>query len=69
MAKAIREWADDGSFETRLQWDKHIRLTTVTDAHGQQTKHYYDILGYTYRIKHPDGNSEWLFRDDRKNII
>ncbi|MEN8639315.1 RHS repeat-associated core domain-containing protein [Pseudomonas sichuanensis] len=68
-AKAIREWADDGSFETRLQWDKHIRLTTVTDAHGQQTKHYYDILGYTYRIKHPDGNSEWLFRDDRKNII
>ncbi|MFF7108620.1 RHS repeat-associated core domain-containing protein [Pseudomonas sichuanensis] len=68
-AKAIREWADDGSFETRLQWDKHIRLTTVTDAHGQQTKHYYDILGYTYRVKHPDGNSEWLFRDDRKNII
>ncbi|WP_366518861.1 hypothetical protein, partial [Pseudomonas sp. VA159-2] len=30
----------------------------MTDAHGQQTKHYYDILGYTYRIKHPDGNSE-----------
>ncbi|MFJ4344801.1 RHS repeat-associated core domain-containing protein [Pseudomonas sp. NPDC089401] len=68
-AKAIREWGDDGSFDTRLVWDKHLRLTTVTDAHGQQTKHYYDILGYTYRIKHPDGNSEWLFRDHRKNVI
>ncbi|WP_316669796.1 DUF6531 domain-containing protein, partial [Ralstonia psammae] len=68
-AKAIREWADDGSFDTRLEWDENIRLTYVTDALGHETCHYYDILGYTYRIKHPDGRSEWLFRDDAKNVI
>ncbi|MGN8063966.1 RHS repeat-associated core domain-containing protein, partial [Ralstonia sp. 22111] len=68
-AKAIREWADDGSFDTRLEWDENIRLTYVTDALGHETRHYYDILGYTYRIKHPDGRSEWLFRDDAKNVI
>ncbi|KMN12397.1 hypothetical protein TU87_23000, partial [Pseudomonas weihenstephanensis] len=68
-AKAIREWADDGSFDTRLEWDENIRLTYVTDAHGNETWHYYDILGYTYRIRHADGRSEWLFRDDAKNIL
>ncbi len=68
-AKAIREWADDGSYETRLEWDERIRLTYVTDAHGQETWHYYDQQGYTYRIKYPDGQDEWLFRDVRKNVI
>ncbi|MFK0314579.1 DUF6531 domain-containing protein, partial [Pseudomonas sp. NPDC090233] len=67
-ARAVREWADDGSFDTRLKWDAHIRLTTVTDALGQQTRHYYDHLGYTYRIIHPDGNEEWLFRDEGENV-
>ena len=67
-AKAVREWADDGSFDTRLKWNRHIRLTTVTDALGQETRHYYDYLGYTYRIIYPDGNEEWLFRDDGKNV-
>jgi RHS repeat-associated protein len=67
-ARAVREWADDGSFDTRLEWDEHIRLTYVTDAHGAETWHYYDILGYTYRIIHPDGLSEWLFRDAAKNV-
>ncbi|MFJ4344046.1 RHS repeat-associated core domain-containing protein [Pseudomonas sp. NPDC089401] len=69
QARAIREWADDGSFETRLKWDEHIRLTTVTDAYGAQTHHYYDAEGYTYRIRHADDRSEWLFRDNRKNVI
>jgi RHS repeat-associated protein len=68
-AKAVREWADDGSFDTRLEWDENIRLTYVTDAHGNETWHYYDILGYTYRIRHPDERSEWFFRDDAKNVI
>ncbi|WP_455912812.1 RHS repeat-associated core domain-containing protein [Pseudomonas palmensis] len=68
-AKAIHEWADDGSFETRLAWDPNIRLTYVTDAHGQETWYYYDALGYTYRVVHPDGREQWLFRDARKNII
>ncbi|PKA73057.1 RHS repeat-associated protein [Pseudomonas baetica] len=68
-AKAIREWADDGSFDTRLEWDENIRLTYVTDALGNETWHYYDILGYTYRIRHADERSEWLLRDDAKNVI
>ncbi|NWD83074.1 RHS domain-containing protein [Pseudomonas reactans] len=67
-AKAVREWADDGSQDTRLKWDKNVRLTYMTDALGQETQHYYDILGYTYRIIYPDGNEEWLYRDDAKNI-
>ncbi|MCR6477814.1 RHS domain-containing protein [Variovorax sp. ZS18.2.2] len=67
-AKAIREWADDGSFDTKLEWDKNIRLTYVTDALGQETWIYYDILGYTYRVIYPDQNEEWFFRDDAKNI-
>nr|WP_315447246.1 RHS repeat-associated core domain-containing protein [uncultured Pseudomonas sp.] len=68
-AKAVREWADDGSFETHLEWDENIRLTYVTDAHGNETWHYYDILGYTYRIRHADERSEWLFRDEAKNVV
>jgi RHS repeat-associated protein len=68
-ARAVREWADDGSFDTRLEWDKNLRLTYVTDAHGQETWHYYDLHGYTYRIRHADGLSEWLFRDPAKNVV
>ena len=67
-AKAIREWADDGSQDTRLQWDTNIRLTYVTDALGQETRVYYDILGYPYRTIHPDQTEEWFFRDDAKNV-
>ncbi|MFJ1212576.1 RHS repeat-associated core domain-containing protein [Burkholderia pyrrocinia] len=68
-ARAVHEWADDGSFEVRLEWDPNIRLTYVIDAHGQETWHYCDILGYTYRIIHPDKRSEWFYRDDAKNVI
>nr|WP_052170363.1 glycohydrolase toxin TNT-related protein [Massilia sp. JS1662] len=68
-AKAVREWADDGSYDTRLEWDKNIRLTYVTDALGHETRYYYDIAGYTYRTVHPDGREEWLFRDDAKNVV
>jgi YD repeat-containing protein len=68
-AKAIPEWADDGSFDSRLEWDENIRLTYVTDELGNDTWHYYDILGYTYRIRHADERSEWFFRDDAKNIV
>ncbi|WJD72707.1 RHS repeat-associated core domain-containing protein [Pseudomonas asiatica] len=67
-AKAIREWADDGSLDTRLNWDSDIRLTCVTDANGNQTRHFYDSLGYTYRIIHPNGDEEWLYRDRDKNV-
>ncbi|CAB3762419.1 MULTISPECIES: RHS repeat-associated core domain-containing protein [Burkholderia] len=69
MAKAVREWADDGTYDTKLEWDPNIRLTYVTDAQGNETWYYYDILGYTYRIRHADGRSEWFFRDEAKNIV
>ncbi len=68
-AKAIREWLDDGSDDTRLEWDKNIRLTYVLDALGHETRYYYDIAGYTYRVVYPDGGEEWLFRDDAKNVV
>ena len=68
-AKAVREWADDGSNDTRLEWDKNIRLTIETDALGHETRYYYDIAGYTYRVVYPDGGEEWLFRDDAKNVV
>jgi RHS repeat-associated protein len=68
-AKAIREWADDGTHDTRVEWDKNIRLTYVTDALGQETRYYYDIAGYTYRTVYPDGREEWFFRDDAKNVV
>ncbi|MBT2333027.1 RHS repeat protein [Variovorax paradoxus] len=68
QAKAVREWADDGAFATTLEWDKNIRLTYVTDALGQETWYYYDILGYTYRIIHPDKREEWFYRDEAKNV-
>ncbi|MET3182290.1 UNVERIFIED_ORG: RHS repeat-associated protein [Variovorax guangxiensis] len=67
-AKAVREWSDDGSFALKLEWDRNIRLTYVTDALGGETWHYYDIEGYTYRIIHPDKLQEWFFRDDAKNV-
>lgn len=68
-AKVVREWADDSSFDTQLEWDSRRRVTYVTDAHGQLSSHYYDILGYTYRIRHADGRSEWFYRDAAKNVV
>jgi len=68
-ARAIREWLDDGNDDTRLEWDKNIRLTYVLDALGQETRYYYDIAGYTYRIVHPDGREEWFYRDQAKNVV
>ncbi|QVN23348.1 RHS repeat-associated core domain-containing protein [Burkholderia pyrrocinia] len=67
-AKAIREWADDGTFDTRLEWHERLRLTFVTDAYGQVTQHYYDVDGYPYRVVHPDRTEEWFFRDAAKNV-
>lgn len=68
-ARAIREWLDDGSADTRLAWDKNIRLTYVLDALGHETRYYYDIAGYTYRVVYPDESEEWLFRDETKNVV
>jgi len=76
-ARAYREYADDGTFDTTIVWNNHVRLATVIDALGAQTRYYFDFLGYTYRIVHPEvrgadgmlyAHEEWFFRDARKNI-
>ncbi|TKC89206.1 sugar-binding protein [Trinickia terrae] len=67
-AKCIREYADDGSKETKLAWHPDIRLVSATDALGNVSRHYYDIDGYTYRIIHPDGLEEWFYRDANHNL-
>ncbi|WP_424705263.1 hypothetical protein, partial [Klebsiella pneumoniae] len=50
-------------------WEADIRAVHVTDALGQVSSHYCDILGYTYRIRHADGLSEWFLRDAAKNVV
>ncbi|WP_175916699.1 MULTISPECIES: RHS repeat-associated core domain-containing protein [unclassified Burkholderia] len=67
-AKAVREWADDGTFDTRLTWHDRLRLTFVTDALGHTTQQYYDIDGYVYRIVYPDQTEEWFFRDVARHV-
>ncbi|QTD89792.1 RHS repeat-associated core domain-containing protein [Burkholderia anthina] len=67
-AKAVHEWADDGTFDTRLAWHERLRLTFVTDALGNTTQQYYDIDGYVYRIVYPGRTEEWFFRDAAKHV-
>ncbi|RQH01655.1 RHS repeat-associated core domain-containing protein [Paraburkholderia dinghuensis] len=67
-AKCVREYADDGSHDTRLAWHPDIRLVDVTDGPGNVTRHYFDIDGYTYRIIHADGLNEWFYRDAQHNL-
>ncbi|WP_406821689.1 hypothetical protein ACJA3S_10010 [Pseudomonas sp. KnCO4] len=40
-----------------------LRLRT-----GNETQHFCDILGYLYRIIHPDKNEDWIYRDAAKNV-
>lgn len=67
-ARCIREFADDGSYDTKLAWNPDIRLTLVTDALGNVTRYYNDLAGYTYRVVNSDNTEEWFFRDDHKNL-
>ncbi len=68
-ARAVREWKDGIAGELRIEWDKHIRHTLVTDALGYRTGYFHDRHGYTCRIVHPDACEEWFFRDARKNLL
>ncbi|PCE26092.1 sugar-binding protein [Paraburkholderia acidicola] len=68
-AKCIHEYADDGSDEIRLAWHPDFRLVSLTDGLGNVTKHYYDLHGYTFRIVHPGGREEWMYRDANHNLI
>ncbi|WP_148716539.1 RHS repeat-associated core domain-containing protein [Chitinolyticbacter meiyuanensis] len=67
-ARAIREYADDGSDELKLEYVTDLRLTITTDALGHETYYYCDDSGYPYRTIHADGKEEWMYRDDFKNL-
>ena len=45
-AKAIAEWADDGSFKTRLEWHPRLRQVAVYDAYDVPTYCYFDLDGF-----------------------
>ena len=67
-AKAIEEWADDGSFRTKLKWHPRLRQVAVYDAYDTPTYYYYDLQGFTYRIRLADGRESWYSRDKYKRI-
>ncbi|MGU7773982.1 RHS repeat-associated core domain-containing protein [Burkholderia sp. MR1-5-21] len=68
-AKCFREYADDGSNEVRLAWHPDFRMVSVTDAIGNVTHHYYDSKGYSFRVIHPDGSEEWMYRDENDKLV
>ncbi|WP_179997815.1 RHS repeat-associated core domain-containing protein [Acinetobacter sp. YH12239] len=67
-AKAIEEWADDGSFKTTLKWHPRLRQVAVYDAYNVPTYYYFDLDGFTYRIRLADGREKWYSRDQQKRI-
>src|SRR5690606_18044597 len=58
-AKAIEEWADDGSFHTKLKWHPRLRQVAVYDAYDVATYYYFDLDGFTYRTRLADGRESW----------
>ncbi|MDC5173497.1 RHS domain-containing protein [Acinetobacter baumannii] len=67
-AKAIEEWADDGSFHTKLKWHPRLRQVAVYDAYDVPTYYYFDLNGFTYRTRLADGRESWYSRDGKKRI-
>ncbi|MEX5753261.1 RHS repeat-associated core domain-containing protein [Acinetobacter baumannii] len=67
-AKAIEEWADDGSFHTKLKWHPRLRQVAVYDAYNVPTYYYFDLNGFTYRTRLADGRESWYSRDGKKRI-
>lgn len=67
-AKAIEEWADDGSFHTKLKWYSRLRQVAVYDAYDVPTYYYFDLDGFTYRTCLADGHESWYSRDGKKRI-
>lgn len=67
-AKAIEEWADDGSFHTKLKWHPRLRQVAVYDAYDVPTYYYFDLDGFTYRTRLADGRESWYSRDGKKRI-
>lgn len=68
QAKAIEEWADDGSYHTKLKWHPRLRQVAVYDAYDVPTYYYFDLNGFTYRTRLADGRESWYSRDSQKRI-
>lgn len=68
-ARAVREWADDGSFAATIAWTEGTGEVKVSDALGHVTTYIFDRLGFTRRIVHPDGSSERFVRDRAHNVV
>ncbi|MGE8684704.1 MAG: RHS repeat-associated core domain-containing protein [Acinetobacter sp.] len=67
-AKAVEEWADDGSFKNALKWHPRLRQVAVYNAYNIPTYYYFDLDGFTYRIRLADGREKWYSRDKNKKI-
>lgn len=67
-AKAVEEWADDGSFHTKLKWHPRLRQVAVYNAYDVPTYYYFDLNGFTYRTRLADGRESWYSRDGKKRI-
>lgn len=69
LPRAVREWADDGSFAATIAWTEGTGTVKVGNALGHETTYVFDRLGFTRRIVHPDGSAERFVRDRGHNVI
>lgn len=69
LPRAVREWADDGSFAATIAWTEGTGTVRVGNALGQETTYVFDRLGFTQRIVYPDGSSERFVRDRAHNVV
>lgn len=69
LPRAVREWADDGSFAATIAWTEGTGTVKVRDALGHETTYVFDRLGFTQRIVYPDGSSERFVRDRAHNVV
>lgn len=69
LPRAVREWADDGSFAATIAWTEGTGTVKVGNALGYETTYVFDRLGFTQRIVYPDGSSERFVRDRAHNVV
>ncbi|WP_310567543.1 type VI secretion system tip protein TssI/VgrG [Hydrogenophaga sp.] len=69
LPRAVREWADDGSFAATIAWTEGTGTVKAVDALGHDTTYVFDRLGFTQRIVHPDGSTERFVRDRAHNVV
>lgn len=69
LPRAVREWADDGSFAATIAWAEGTGTVKVGNALGHETTYVFDRLGFTQRIVHPDGSTERFVRDLAHNVV